>query len=75
MWDERFDKLDALLADCSRPDAEGGAAARRGAVARGSCISCGSSTCAGDLVFGYMTDPDHLSHFWGPAGAGPPGDA
>jgi uncharacterized protein YndB with AHSA1/START domain len=27
-----------------------------------------------ELVFACMTDPDHLSHFWGPAGVSAPRD-
>ena len=80
LWDERFDKLDVLLADIQRRPAA--TASRRG---KGRAVDeHGGATAADDfrftrvfdapreLVFRCMTDPGHLTHFWGPKGVSAP---
>ena len=71
LWDERFDKLDALLADL-QPDEE---AEREAPMAEhGELHFSRVFDAPRELVFACMTDPEHLAHFWGPAGVSAPRD-
>ena len=65
LWDERFDKLDALLADLQPAEKRDGP---RAVAEHGELHFSRVFDAPRALVFACMTDADHLTHFWGPAG-------
>ncbi len=71
IWDERFDKLDVHL----RKTPAGPTSRRRPRAMNASGNELQFTRvfdAPRELVFNCMIDPDHLTHFWGPAGTSAP---
>ncbi len=75
IWTQRFDKLDDHLRDIQNdraPEAERKVHMNDPTTAAGELSFTRVFDAPRELVFQCLTEPEHLTHFWGPAGTSAP---